>query len=163
MPSLAINPYYAARTKRFAPPRQESPVQAVYAKLPRRPSTPARCRDSPASITTPRPATTVIVDTPAIAAATSSKTCCAISAAFVLRPNDWQWHLPRRVQEMVSTAGRATCIRARTPAMLRSSREDASISAGYILPTGGRNCTPRMRVACRGRRPWRRSLNAIGC
>ncbi len=37
MPSLAINPYYAARTKRFAPPRQESPAQAVYAKLPRAP------------------------------------------------------------------------------------------------------------------------------
>jgi len=37
MSSLAINPYYAARTKRFAPPRQESPAQALYVKLPRAP------------------------------------------------------------------------------------------------------------------------------
>jgi len=37
MPSLAINPYYAARTKRIIPPRQESPAQAVYVKLPRAP------------------------------------------------------------------------------------------------------------------------------
>jgi hypothetical protein len=37
MPSLAINPHYAARTKRFAPLRQESPAPPVYVKLPRAP------------------------------------------------------------------------------------------------------------------------------
>ena len=165
MSSLAINPYYAARIKRFAPSRQESPAQAVYAKLPRAPIN-----------ASPVPGLTSLYHNSEagnygnrgiprqLRRQPHQRPAALFPRAFVLRSDDRQWHLPRRVQrDWVSTAGPATCTRVRTLATARNSPASASSLPGFIRPIGGKNYTRMTRDACRGRRPWRRSLNAIGC